>query len=255
MSMHLGKLFAIAVITSGFMASGAAPAAARGSRHHRGFFPNIPHGGPPQSAPDRECRRTCEQSNQLCLVSVQTNASACANATCATGRQDVYDACGADHRSDACRTARSELHQCLQPCRDAARTATDTCRSNKQTCLGACGTTPKPQPDPDCIAGCRTALQACRLASGTTAQSCYAGCNAPIAAAQSACLTNPRGSECKAALQTAQACVRDCSRAQHDAERRCAQDSQSCTVQCVNPTATPTATPTEAPTPTATPGT
>jgi hypothetical protein len=240
------RVFAVSAAVAASAVGLALPAGAH-RFHGFGFRPPFGHGRPPVLNPQAKpvCLRNCGQLESLCLSGARNDARMCSDSTCSVERQAAHDACIADHRSDACDSARSALRTCLQPCRDALKSTGNTCRSDRRTCVATCGTSMPSQPDPQCVLGCQTALQTCRLRSETASQGCFTDCDGAITTAEQACASDPGADACTAALQTAQACVRSCNQMEHTAQQACLQTAQGCIAGCPNisPTPAPTATP------------
>jgi hypothetical protein len=231
-------LFAALALASGVALAFAAPASAHGFRG-RPFHDG--HPGRPQPPANAQCQKNCRQLEHLCVDSAWSDLQACGASTCSAERQAVHDACSTKYDSDACRTARTALQTCLQPCRSTFTTAAGGCRSSRQTCTSTCGTAVPTQPDPQCVAGCRASLQTCQLTASTADRGCFADCTPLIATAQQTCQADPSASACTTALQAAQACVQGCNQAERAALQACVQTEQSCFAGCpsVSPTPSP----------------
>lgn len=120
----------------------------RGGPGGRGGFPGEPGFGPgPGSGLGRgglvirllfPCKGDCFDAARPCFEAVETDALGCAQSTCDAEITAARSACATDLSTDACRTARTALVTCLEPCLDARRTALNACRTAADTCVDAC---------------------------------------------------------------------------------------------------------------------
>ena len=155
--------------------------------------------------------------------------------TCAQEIAAADDACEADPKADACKTALRTLSQCLQPCRQTHRTALAECASGTRQCITAC---PDRQPlpisskDPTCVAACKTTANECRQMARSDGKTCYEQC-APLAqTARAECTTRPPLTDCLEALQQLRECTAPCQEALIDAKDTCRESNQACVLAC-----------------------
>jgi hypothetical protein len=84
------------------------------------------------------CKGDCFDAGRTCFEQAESDALACAQSTCATEITAAQTACGDGLATDDCRTARSALVTCLDPCLDAKRTTLSACHTTVETCIDAC---------------------------------------------------------------------------------------------------------------------
>ena len=84
------------------------------------------------------CKGDCFDAARTCFEAAETDALACAQSTCDAEITAAQSACASDLSTDDCRTARTALVTCLEPCLDAKRTALNACHTTADTCVDAC---------------------------------------------------------------------------------------------------------------------
>jgi hypothetical protein len=222
------------------------PASARPGIFGRHGFGLGPGARPPQ--PDRACLQQCRQDSRTCLSTASAAARQCTDSTCSTQEPAARDACQADRHSDACQTARAAAGTCTQPCFATFETAIEACRTDTHNCADVC---PATQPkDPQCLALCQSTLQRCQQMARDQGSTCTGDCGPLITAASTACATDPRSTDCRAAIQVASACLQPCADTELMAVSACSTTANTCVEACpAASTATPTAAPTATPPP------
>jgi len=84
------------------------------------------------------CKGECFDAARTCIEAAESDALGCAQSTCDAEITAARSACASDLSTDACRTARTALVTCLEPCLDAKRTALNACHTTADTCVDAC---------------------------------------------------------------------------------------------------------------------
>ena len=84
------------------------------------------------------CKGDCFDAARTCFEAAETNTLECAQSTCDAEITAARSACATDLSTDDCRTARTALVTCLEPCLDAKRTALTACHTTAETCVDAC---------------------------------------------------------------------------------------------------------------------
>lgn len=105
---------------------------------------------PEPGSKDPACVGTCATALGTCLGTVRDAAQSC-RSDCGPKIDAAQAACVGARRSQACQDARQAVYECLAPCDDGLRTATNTCLSTAGSCVNACppanpGPTPTASP-------------------------------------------------------------------------------------------------------------
>ena len=90
----------------------------------------------------RDCVRACRDSSRDCRSDVRAAQRTCfEDAGCDVLRDDYRDTCFVVDRDDeACDAARTDLRECVAPCRETARADGASCRETIDACLSdECG--------------------------------------------------------------------------------------------------------------------
>lgn len=84
------------------------------------------------------CQSSCFDDARACIGDAESEALSCAQATCTTEIEAAQNACAGDRTNSECRSARSALLECLDPCVEARISAFQACHDDAETCRSAC---------------------------------------------------------------------------------------------------------------------
>jgi hypothetical protein len=129
------SLAAVSAWGRGFGRGG--PAGRGGFAGDAGFGPG-PRGGGLVLRLIFPCKGDCFDAARTCFEAAETDALECAQSTCDAEITAARSACASDLSTDDCRTARTALVTCLEPCLAAKRTALTACHTTADTCVDAC---------------------------------------------------------------------------------------------------------------------
>jgi len=108
--------------------------------------PHVP--GVPPGHPDKECADGCHATFETCRMGADDTTQSCREG-CASLIDTAKQTCASDPSSSDCTAAIQAARDCLDPCKDARKTAELQCLQDAQGCIAACPTaSPKPEPSP-----------------------------------------------------------------------------------------------------------